>query len=504
VESPGKPPAPTIEISSDEESKILTESVRQHDSFKGVGSPGPAYRNSAASQVLSSPKSQSFTNVIELDGLIEHRRGMNKRDIEKRGGEDWSSPRRSFTDAVSSASQHKKDSTPEPSSRFRLSNLSTAIPRKDKSHEGPSTQSHSSPDAAEAPQTAGNKQVDSRPPKSERSVPTDNDSEDELDSIETPDALKLKDVPPSESDNQDDETDLKEDQSEVTDEDEEGSDSDQTPSASQHSNIQENQQDDSNKLRMGFGKENANDEAQKSDDTEADLQDDSTDEEREEYSDAMQAQVDNQLLTQPFETSSTFQQASSFSNTKRELPALPKDIGPLHVHGTGRPSLRRMNLEAQRTKEANLQAAKARGLEKAQKLTGVAEQNKLLEESSEDSSSHSSSTSSEDENDHDESVVDNRSKKSSAGNAEEIHGDLNNDDVEEISEQLLAKSTGRNVPSFSRASGLKSPSKGSDLMFQPTSMPQQNGDKSIDKKSAKIGWARLGKQFSASKHKSRV
>jgi hypothetical protein len=517
MESPGKPPTPTIEISSDEESTTnSSEPVLQHNSFKGVGSPGPSYQKSAARQVLSPPKSQSFINVIELGGKAEHRHSINAQRDEKSGRENSNSPRRSSTNLVSLAPQSNKSHyTPDPSaSHGRSSSPPIAITPNTKtpqSQNGSSTQSHNSSEVAKTPQPAGSKQAKTDHLEIEiRSVSIDDDSEDELDSIDTPDALEPADVAVSLSGGHDDATHLKDDQSETTDDEvEEKSESDEPRGAPQRSTMQvlgKNQQDNSTNIRTDMENENKDDEIdEESNDREPDTQGESTDEELENYSDAMQAQVDDQLLTQSFECLSSSQQASNIPNTSKVQLTAAKDIGLLQNHGPGRPSLRRMNLEAQRAKEANLQAAKARGLEKAQKLQGGTKPSGLLEESSEEaSSSELSSTSSEDDTDDDEPVVNTRSKKSRASNAEENHGDLNNDDVEEMSHQLLAKSGSRKDSTSARASTLKSPPKGPDLIFRPTSKLQQNAGKQDGKKSTKIGWAKLGKQFSASKHKSGV
>jgi len=517
MESPGKPPTPTIEISSDEESATNSnEPVLQHNSFKGVGSPGPAYQKPAARQVLSPPKSQSFIDVIELDGKAEHRHIINAQRDRKSGRENSNSPRRSSTNPVSLAPpNNESNSTPDPSaSHGRSSSSPIAIPPNTKtpqSQNGSSTQSHNSSEVAKTPQPAGSKQAKMDHFEIEkRSVPLDDDSEDELDSIDTPDALEPADIALSLSGGYDDATHLKDDQSETSDDEiEEKSESDEPRGAPQRSTMQElvkNQQVDSTSLRTDMEDENTDDEIdEESDDKEADTQGESTDEELVNYSDAMQTQVDDQLLTQSFESSSSFQQASNIPNTSKVQLTAAKDIGLLQNHGPGRPSLRRMNLEAQRAKEANVQAAKARGLEKAQKLQGGMKPSELLGESSEEaSSSELSSTSSEDETDDDEPVANTRSKKSRTSNVEENHGDLNNDDVEEMSQELLAKSGSRKDPTSARASALKSPPKGPDLIFRPTSKLQQNADKKDGKKSTKIGWAKLGKQFSANKHRSGV
>ncbi len=517
MESPGKPPTPTIEISSDEESAASSsEPALQHNSFGGVGSPGPAYLKPAARQVLSLPTSRSFTDVIDLDGKAEPRHSMNHSEAEKISKENLTSPRKSSTDPVSHAPKNTKNSsTPDSSaSRARLSTSpTTAMPNFEaqQSQGGSLTQSHHSPEVTKTPQPPRNKPAGSGQRETEqRSMTTDDDSEDESDSTESLEALKSADNPSSVKPGQDEANHLKEDQSEETDDAvEEESDSDEAQSAPQSASIQAFVKNKQNKSKIFTTDMESNTETRELDvgpgTREAGTQDESADKEIDEYSDVMQAQVDDQLLTQSFDSSSSLEQLSSAPKFSKVLLTTAKDVALLQNHRSGRPSLRRMNLEAQRTREANLEAAKARGLEKAQKMRADARPSGLQEEGSEEvSSSELNSTSSEYETDEDQPVTSTRSSRSRAGNAEENHGDLSDEDVEELSEQLLAESADRNATSSARTSALKSLSKGSDLMFQPASKLQSNVGKKDGKNSTKIGWAKLSKQFLASKHKTGV
>lgn len=514
MESPGKPPSPTIEISSDEESSAdSSRPDHQNVNSKVVGRPGPAYRKPVAKQVLSPPKSQSLTAVIELHGTAEHHRNVSKGEAENTSTENSTTPPKPSTNPTSPASQKKKiRSNSESAASHAPPSISPqATPQNMKvpqSQGGSSTQSHDSTNAAKSLALAGSQETESDHLETEgRSETTDDDLEEESDPTETPDAPEVANVPISVKSGQSDSTNLEEDRTEATDDEvEEESDSDEPHGGPQPSSAPAsamNEQDSSTHLKADTENETTDEELEEElDIRQADTEDETTDGELDEYSDAMQAQVDDQLLTQSFESSSSLKQQSRVSNvTKVPLPAV-KDAGLLQNHGSGRPSLRRMNLEAQRTKEANLEAAKARGLEKAQKIRAGTKPAELLEENSEvASSSELSSTSSEYETDEDEPMVNARSKRSSADNAAESHSDLNNEDVEEMSQKLLAESD-FNGPSFSRVSALKSLSKGPDRMFRPTSKLQQDGAKRDGKKSGKIGWAKLGRQFSASKHKS--
>jgi hypothetical protein len=515
VESPRKPPTPTIEISSGEESTTnSSEAETQHNSFKAVGSPGPAYHKPVARQVLSSPKFQMITDVIELDGPDGHRRSVNERETGKTNKESSLSPPKPHTNPVIPASQKGKiSSTPETTpSHVRLSIPPHATPSKIKapqSQGGSSTRSHDSADISKTPEPVRSQETESgHLDTGERSGKIDDDLEEELDSMEPTDTPIPADIPAAIIGRQGDSGYLKGDESEATDEEvEEESDSSEMDNDPAPANVlaSASSQVESTHLKADTENETTDGKDQEDPDVgQSDTEDETTDEDVEEFSDAMQAQVDEQLLTQSFESSSSLEQQSSLPKiSKVRPPPAAKDVGLLQNHGSGRPSLRRMNLEAQRTKEANLEAAKARGLERAQKMLASAKPNGLLDESSEEaSSSELSSTSSEYETDEEELVDNARSMRSGANNIEETHGDLNNEDVEEMSRQLLAKSGDLNGLSSSRASALKSPSRESDLMFRPSSKLQQNGAKKYGKKSVKIGWAKLGKQFSAGKHKS--
>lgn len=515
MESPGKPPTPTIEISSDEESTTnSSEAELQHNSFKAVGSRGPAYHKSVARQVLSPPKSQLITDVIELDGPDEHRRSANERETGKTNKESSVSLQKPNTNPISPASQKGRiRSTPESTLshvRVSISPYATLSNIKAPQSRGSSsTQSHDSADLAKSPervrsQEAGSDHLDTE----ERNDKTDDDLDEESDSIETHDTPIPADVAAPVKGGQGDSHHLKEDHGEAADEEvEEESDFGEMHNDPAPANVPastSNQQDESTHLKADTENETTDEEAEEDPDVrQSDTEDETTDEEVEKFPDAMQAQVDEQLLTQSFESSPSLEQQSSVPKFNKVLPPAAKDAGLLQNHGSGRPSLRRMNLEAQRTKEANLEAAKTRGLEKAQKMRAGAKSNGLLEESLEEaSSSELSSTSSEYETDEDKPVANARSMRSNADNTEESHGVLNNEDVEEMSHQLLAKSGDLNGVSSSKTSALKSPSRKPDLMFRPTSKLQQNGAKKSGKKSGKIGWAKLGKQFSASKQKS--
>jgi hypothetical protein len=518
VESPGKPPPPTIEISSDEESTTnSSEAELQGTRFKAVGSPGPAYHKPAAKQVLSPPKSQMIADVIELDVPEERRRGVHERETVKKNRESSPSPPKPNPKPIHPASWKEKIcSTPEVTiSHIRLLVSPHATPPNiiaPHSQGGSSTQSHDSLEAVKLPKSAESKQVElDRLETDKQSEKTDDDIEEESDSTERPGDPKPTNTPGSVGVEQEDSTHLKKDQNEATDDEvEEESDSSDDAHSSdgvQPVNVQasaRNRQDDSTHIKAETENKTADEELEEDQDVrQPDTEDETTDEELEQFSDAMQAQVDDQLLTQSFERSSSPKQGLSLPNISGVLPQANKDVGLLQNHSSGRPSLRRMNLEAQRTREANLEAAKARGVEKAQKMRVGGKPTGLLEESSEEaSSSELSSTSSEYETEEDKPVANARSKGSSADNTEDSHGELNNEDVEELSQQLLAKSGDSNCPSSSMSSTLKPPSKEPDPMFRPTSKLQQNGPNKCGKKSGKIGWAKLGKQFSASKHRS--
>jgi hypothetical protein len=511
VESPGKPPTPTIEISSDEDSTTnSSEAELLHDSCKAVGTPGPAYHKTVARQVLSPPKSQAVTDVIILDGPAERRRRVNEQRADQINSENSNSLPKPSINPISPASQKEKTrSTPEAASspvRLSISPYAT-LPNVNapQSQGGSSTQSHDSPEASKPPLSAGSKQAESdRLETDQRSEITDDDLVEDPDFTETPHALKPSNVPTSIRGGQDGSSHLKEDKSEAS-ADEVAEDSDSSDD-SQPGNVPasaRNRQDDSTHLKAETENETTDEELEEDPDVrKPDTEDETTDEEVEQFSDAMQAQVDDQLLTQSFESSSSLEQQSSVPNISKVLTPVVKEAGLLQTHSSGRPSLRRMNLEAQRTKEANLEAAKARGLERARKIRAGAKPAGLLEESSaEATSSELSDTSSEYETDQGKPVANTRNKRSSADKAGENHDDLNNEDVEDMSQQLLVKNGDFNGPSL-MTPVLKSPSKGPDLMLRTRSKLRQNKGKKDGKKSGKIGWAKLGKQFSASKHKS--
>jgi len=506
VDSPRKPPPPTIEISSDEESTTnSSEAELQGGRFKAVGSPGPAYHKQAARQVLSPSKSQMITDVIELDVPEERRRGVHERETGKTNKESSLSPPKPNPKPIHPAFQKEKIcSTPEVTmSHIRLSASPHATSPNIIAPHSQGASSRNSFEAVKLPKSAGSKQAElDRLETDEQNEKTDDDIGE--DSTERPDDPEPKITHGSVGVEREDSTHLKEDQNEATDNEvEEESDSSDD---AQPVNVQasaKNRQDSAH-LRTETENKTTDEELEEDQDVRRpDTEDETTDEGLERFSDAMQEQVDDQLLTQPFERSSSPRRGSSLPNICGVLPQANKDVGLLQNHSSRRPSLRRMNLEAQRTRKANLEAAKARGLEKAQKMRVGAKPTGLLEESSEEaSSSELSSTSSEYETDEDKPVANARSKGSSTDNTEDSHGELNNEDVEEMSQQLLAKSGHTNGSSSPISSALKPPSKGPDPMFRPTSKLQQNGPNKYGKKSGKIGWAKLGKQFSASKHKS--
>lgn len=212
-------------------------------------------------------------------------------------------------------------------------------------------------------------------------------------------------------------------------------------------------------------------------------------------SDDVQAEVDDQLLTNHCSVLS-LKKHPSVPDIDKVVQKTDEDAKMLHTRSSGRPSLRRMNIEAQRTKEANLEAARARGLAKVEKMGNGPRQTGTLSMSSEEDYSDSTSTSSEDDVGEGNRGDDAKSREICVEKGGVIHSDLDHEDAEELGQQIVAKEIGLST------SATKPALKGYDLMFRPATKPEQNADKKDSKRPGRIGWAKLGKRFSANKQKT--
>jgi hypothetical protein len=469
MESPGKPPSPTIVISSDEEivAEFSSGSEYTDDNAIVTGKPGPAYRKPATRQA-SSPMNSEVSSGVEVK--IAQHQGNVTQGTKNSSSDKAKSPTQSSikSNGISIPKDTSSLVPEELVSEVRVWK-STPIPppkaRTPASQRGSSTQTQEPSDKVNSLTTVKGEQADPALLETDKqSETTEDDSEEESDSTETHDTPKKGNTPAAAEKEDVDQARLNADaQNETTDEDSEEESED-----AEFNNIPTPAIGlalaSGGKGHSGQQGENINDET--------------TDHELEEDSDEIQAEIDDQLLTQSFESKSSLQKLPKFPDKGKALPRANTDAEAVQKYSSARPSLRRMNQEAQRTKLANSEAAKARGLEKVQKMGNGVKRTGLLAEDSEDSLSDTSSTSSsygsnlrmEDSSDED------KSKSTRADHADLDQGDLDNEDAEEMGEQLIAKITDLGAPS-------------------------SNWDKKDGMKPGKIGWTKRGKQFGANKNK---
>jgi hypothetical protein len=438
VESPGKPPLPTIEISSGEENVPDYSSGSEYldDNTNIAGQPGPAYRRPATRQD-SSPTNSTVSPGAELK-TTELADTVTQERTEISSSQKLKSPTQSSSESKVSLSKKNKSSlVPEAHvSEIRIMK-STPIPppkvRTWASHCVSSAQTQETPEKVNHLVLSRNEKTDrASRERAKQSKAIDHDSGEGSDSNETPDTPKPASTIASAIKEQGGSARPELDtENETTDEDSEELDSTEKNHA----------QTLAVDLALS-GSEKGHSSNQRED-----IQDETTDEELTENSDDMQAEIDNQIFTQSFESTSSLDEPSKFPEKRKTVQKANTEAEVLQNNSSLRPSLRRMNMEAQRTRQADIEAAKARGLEKAQKVGNGIKRTSLLKENSDESFSDSSSD----------------------------NGDLDNKDAEEMGPQMIAKFTDLGSTS--------------------------NGNKRYSKESGKIGLAKLGKQFGANKYK---
>lgn len=443
MESPWKPPSPKLVTKSDEE--IIADSSGSEyleNNTRAVGEPGPAYRK-PVTRHASSPSNSEVSTAMKLK-TGQHNSSVSE-EAENSSSETSKPPTQSSSERDGISVQDDKASlSPEGDESLVRTSKSTPIPlprsRIPASQRGSLTQIKESPKKADSLTSGTNDKADKESVEIDKENEAANDaSEEESDSTETRNAAKPTNVLASPTEEQDRSPRLEaEMQNETTDEDsEEESDSTETH----------------NIPKITHGLASAEGSKDYSARQKENVRDETTDEEQEEDSDDMQAEIDDQLLTQPLESASSLKRHSEIPIKSDTLSKGNMDANGLRNHPSGRPSLRRMNQEAQRTKQATLEAAKARGLERAQKMGHGVKRTGLLKENSESSLSEPSS-----EDDSGDEII---PRRTTINRMEVVQGDLDNEDVEELGQKLFAES----------------------------------------KKPGKIGWGELGKQFTTNKHR---